>query len=85
MDEERIMVLLTKLESGQHEIMRRLELVEESIAKGRTTDSELKERLTRLEERQAFLLKLLYGGGPALTGVGVTIYHLLSEGPLKGG
>ena len=62
MDDEKVLVMLAELKAGQQDIMRRLAGVEESIARGRTTDSELKERLTRLEERNAFLMKLAYGG-----------------------
>ena len=64
MDEDtKVVALLAELKIGQQDILRRLAAVEESIARGRATDSDLKERITRLEERNAFLMKLAWGAG----------------------
>ena len=76
MDNE-VLVALTKLEAGQQEILRRIDSLEQSRRADREVDKDLGDRLTRLEERQAFLLKVIYGGGPALTAGGLTVYHLV--------
>ena len=62
MDNE-ILITLARLESGQQEIMRRLDALEESRRKDREVDASLTDRVTRLEERNAFLMKLAWGGG----------------------
>ena len=76
MPENEILVALAKLESGQLEIIRRIDKLEESHKLNRADDADTRDRLTRLEERNALLMKLLWGGIGA--GGGSLGWHVLN-------
>ena len=65
MDPAELAAALTRLEAGQGEIMRRLSGLEAGASKGRDSDRSLAERVTRLEERNAMLMRLVWGSGAA--------------------
>ena len=80
-------VKLAELGANQQEILRRLDAMDEARRRDRENDQqfntllqESNTRITRLEERNALLMKLFYGAlGPGLAGSGMGAHYLITK------
>ena len=85
METMELAVKLAELGANQQEILRRLDAMDEARRRDRETDQQMNTmlqesntRITRLEERNSFLMKLFYGAlGPGIAGSGLGVHHLI--------
>ncbi len=60
-------------DAGQGKILRSLD---DFIAAHQRHETDLADRLARIEERQAMMWKVIIGGGAEVPAVGIAMYHM---------